>query len=74
MNGYWGNMWAGPWFWLILLAIIAIVVIALLNRSKSTSDRTRLQETALDILKKRYARGEISKEEYEQMKDEINQS
>ncbi len=33
--------------------------------------RTRIVDTATDILKKRYIRGEINKEEYEQMKRDI---
>jgi len=72
MNGFWGHMWGGPIIWIFLLVIIVIIVLAIVNRGKSTPERNKLQETAMDILKKRYARGEITKEEYEQMKDEIN--
>lgn len=73
MNGFWGHMWGGPIVWILFLIIIVLVVIVILNRGKSAPERNKLQETALDILKKRYARGEITKEEYEQMKEEINQ-
>jgi len=46
-------------------------------RSKWMSDwfedrfKTRTFESAIDILEKRYARGEISKEEFEQMMKDI---
>jgi len=71
MNGFWGHMWGGPIIWVFLLIIIVILVIAVLNRGKFSPERNKLQETAMDILKKRYARGEITKEEYEEMKEEI---
>lgn len=43
----------------------------LLCRDDVTNEKQVPGETALNILKKRYARGEITKEQYEQMKKDI---
>ena len=51
-------------FWLLLI----VIVFYLVKKSLSASGG---QETAEEILKKRYARGEISKEEFGQMKKDL---
>ncbi len=56
----------------IIIGVVALVV--WLVRGSQTSIRTTLpaaQQTPLDILKMRYARGEISKEQYEQMRQDL---
>jgi putative membrane protein len=64
----WGFMWFGPLFWIIILGVIIYFIISGRNkRPWNTSDH----ETPLDTLKKRYARGEITKEQYDQMKKDI---
>ncbi len=55
-----------------LLWILVILGIVFLVRAMLRSERKRTAEdTALDILKKRYARGEIGKEEFEEKKKDI---
>ena len=57
-------------FW-ILVVIGMILLIVWVVRQFSGHERGRGDETALDILKKRYVRGEISDEEFERMKKNI---
>ena len=63
------GMGIGMWlFW-----IIVIVGIALLFRLalRSTAEQLKPAPGALEILKQRYARGEIDSEEYERRKQEL---
>lgn len=66
----WGWMFMGPVFWLI---IIGLVVYALVSRQKrgTTQNYQETNETPLDILKKRYARGELNRDQFEQMKKDL---
>ena len=72
MNGYFyphmmGLGYGGMFSWLFCLIIIAAVIYAL---TRSFDGRGQA-ESALDALKKRYARGEITKEEFDRTKQDL---
>lgn len=79
MWGYHGD-WHGWWwsfgmlhmllYWGVLILAIALLVKWLFARSGGSHARPH-EKTALDILKERYARGEIGKEEFEQKKRDL---
>lgn len=72
MNQFWGHMWYGWIFWVVIIGLIIWAVVTIVNRS-STDGTTREPggESAMDVLKKRYASGEISKEEFEEKKQDL---
>jgi putative membrane protein len=59
----------GGWFmWLILVIVAAIAIcLFIVQAQRGGSDR----ETPSQILKKRYAKGEITKEEYDRMRKDL---
>lgn len=63
--------WFGPFgmfiFWVLAILVI-IGIIWWLMRAGKSSEGPKTGETALDILKRRYAAGEITKEEFEETK------
>ena len=79
MMGYYGNSMMGGWngfgflgwlpmliFWvLLILGIVALV------RYLGRSGQNQEDKTPLDILKERYARGEINKKEFEEKKRDL---
>jgi len=74
-------MWAMEGFhywWLIPLILIALCFFlskgcCFRMRDRFTDDLSKTDETALEILDKRYARGEIDDQEYERKKERITQ-
>lgn len=75
MGGMWGSGWGPmgmvPMFllWLLVIVGIFIVVRMLMGRTSGRGDDT--DERALQILRERYARGEIQSEEFEQKKRDL---
>lgn len=59
-----------PGFGLLILIVIVVIIIMLVGKKRNAC--CSKDESALDILKKRYAKGEISGEEFQKRKKEIN--
>lgn len=74
----WGWMHGGyglPFWWvgaglrlLFMAAVVTGIIYLFRNFSRRGDWRSHRGESPLEILQKRYARGEISKEEFEEMK------
>ena len=72
--GYWPGLirWGGSMGILLLVAVGLIVYLVVRNETKKRDSGTRETDTPLEIAKRRYARGEISKKEFEQLKKDLS--
>ena len=68
MRGYW---FGGFFMWIVFIVIIALVVYLIIRAKRPQDEDALMSETPLHILKKRYARGEISKEEFDEIRKDI---
>lgn len=74
----WGSGWHG-WgmglmgiIWWVLVVVAAVVVLRwLVPGLRAAAPRPTAGESALDLLKQRYARGEINGDEFARIKREI---
>lgn len=69
MNGMGGGIMGFGWiFGVIFIGLIVWVVIAIVNKNQNSNQSLPSSETPLDILRRRYAKGEITKDEFDETK------
>jgi len=72
MMGYgWNSFSTFGWLFMIFFWLLLILSVIALFRYLSKSGSSKEGKTPLDILKERYARGEMSKKEFEEMKKDL---
>ncbi len=78
MSGYEGGRmmnygfgYGGMFMWILVLIVLVVAIYFIVQSVKSKNLSGQAQETPLDILKKRYAKGDITKEEFDRMKKEL---
>jgi len=71
---HYGFGWFGGFgmilFWIVLVATIIILIKTFSNSSQKGDYRSK---TSLNILKERYASGEITRDEFEKMKYDLSE-
>ena len=66
-----GIGWSSMWIFMLLFWVLVILGIFALIRWLSQGGESRGGQRALDILKERYAKGEIGKKEFEERKKDL---
>ena len=88
-HGYWGNMnpgmmnwgygtnWLGTLIWLAILIAVVVAIIALVRwmtiSNRDSSGTHHPSDSAMEILRRRYAKGEITKEQFTAMKHDLEE-
>lgn len=57
--------------WFLFLILAGMLIYFVVTQARKPPGQEGSPETPLDILKKRYARGEIDREEYERLKRDL---
>ncbi len=72
MHPFWWSAWGiGMMFMMLLFWALVIVGIVLGIRWLVSQGKGQRSDTALEILRQRYARGEINKEQFETIKSDL---
>lgn len=69
--GYYGFGYGGMFMGIVFLIIFGVAIYFIVQALRTKNVMGQVQETPVDILKKRYAKGEITKEDFDRMKKDI---
>ncbi len=77
--GGWGPMmhygfgygYGGMFMWIVFLVVLGLLIYFIVQSRTGKSPLSTQQERPMDILKRRYAKGEITREEFERMKKDL---
>ncbi len=73
MHFFNGHGWGMGWGWIIGLVLLVVLILFIVKLANQSNRMPRSPEKSpLDILKERYARGEIDKEEFEQREKDLS--
>ncbi|MDH4231434.1 MAG: SHOCT domain-containing protein [Nitrospirota bacterium] len=72
---HWGDYgWGMGFGWVFMIFLWVLVIFGIFYVIRIVMTRAKKEnagESALDILRKRYAKGEITKEEFEKIRDDL---
>jgi len=67
-----GHLLGGGLMWIFWIVVAIVVILFITSFSKSKSSAISKDDEALEILKNRYASGDIDEEEYEMKRKTLN--
>lgn len=66
-----GMFFGGGFMWIFWVLLIVLIVLGLKGLGGNDGNGSSNNDSAMDILKKRYANGEIDEEEFERRRKEL---
>lgn len=71
-GGSWGHLIFGPLMMIAIVAAIVVVVVLAVRWLGPTGSSARTPSGALETLRQRYARGEIERDDFQRMKEDLS--